>query len=253
MTRQFSINKAPYSIRCIQYSDDSAVFDQVVVCCHGFAGHKGNAAVRRFAEYALAKHRNLAVLCFDLPCHGEDVRRKLHLEDCIGYLDTVIRYANTEMAAKGLNLYGTSFGGYLTLKYVSDRGNPFRKIALRCPAVNMYEVISHGIMTEGNRELLHKGKTAETGFDRKIPVDAGFLAALRTADIAGLDYRPWAKDMMILHGTKDEIVSFDFVKFFAEANGIDFIAIDKADHRFVDPGRMREAILYVDAFFDYDT
>ena len=75
MTRYFSINEAPYSIHCVLYTGDSRTFDKAVICCHGFAGHKGNAAAKRLSDYMLRKGENTAVLCFDLPCHGEDVQK----------------------------------------------------------------------------------------------------------------------------------------------------------------------------------
>ena len=248
--RLFSVNEVPYSIRCVLYRNDSAALERVVICCHGFAGRKSNAAVRHFAEYMLARHKGLAVLCFDFPCHGEDIRKKLRLEDCTAYLDVVIRYAKTKLCANDLYLNATSFGGYLSLKYIADHGNPFRKIVLRCPAVNMYEVLAYRIMTAEDRSLIEKGKAAETGFDRKIAIDAGFLESLHAADITTLDFSTWAEDILILHGTKDEIVPIDAVRAFAEANQIEFIPVEKADHRFVDPDRMKEAIMLTEAFFE---
>ena len=37
--------------------------------------------------------------------------------------------------------------------------------------------------------------------------------------------------------------------FFAEENGIAFHTVENADHRFMDPGKMTEAIQRIDAFF----
>ena len=165
MHKRFMIHEGQYNIPCLLYSDGGSAFDRIIICCHGFAGHKGNAAMKRFADYVLSRHKNLAVLCFDWPCHGKDDRKKLRLEDCITYLDLVIRYAETELAAKDLYLYATSFGGYLALLYIAERGNPFQKLALRCPAVNMYEVLASGIMTEEDKIQLSKGKSVLIGFD----------------------------------------------------------------------------------------
>ena len=251
MTRYFSVNEAPYSVRCVLYTGDNGAFDKAVICCHGFAGHKGNAAAKRLSDYMLRKGENTAVLCFDLPCHGDDVRKKLRLEDCLAYLNTVVRYTQAELHDAEPCLYATSFGGYLALNYVAEQGNPFHRIALRCPAVNMYEILTNRIMSETDRALLAKGKSVESGFDRKITVDPVFVDSLLRADLSRLDYSALAGNALILHGTKDEIVSFHSVKSFAEANQIDFIPILNADHRFVDPGKMQEAIAYIDAFFDF--
>ena len=47
--------------------------------------------------------------------------------------------------------------------------------------------------------------------------------------------------LWILHGTADEIVSFDVARQFAEDNVIEFVAVDGADHRFHDPKKMDAA------------
>ncbi len=251
ITKAFSIHDAPNNIRCVLYSGGGSAFSRVVVYCHGFAGHKDNRAAMRFAEYMLPKYKGLAVLCFDWPCHGEDVRKKLSLSDCGAYLGAVVRYAKETLRAGTIDCYATSFGGYLTLKYIAENEDPFRRIALRSPAVNMYEVMSEGIMTDENRKQLAKGKEVLAGFDRKIAVSAVFLEELRKADIMELDYRPYADSILILHGEKDEVVPIDAARAFAAKNRIDFIPFPKTDHRFMDPTRMTEAIQYIETFFEY--
>ena len=249
MKKTFTINEAPYSIRCLLYGGGEGAFDRVILFAHGFGGHKENGAARRFADYMLSKHKRAAVVCFDWPCHGEDVRKKLKLDDCDAYLRLVTEYTREKLLAKDLYMYATSFGGYLTLKYIADHGSPFKKVALRCPAVNMADVLDKSIMTDENRAMLSKGKEASVGFDRKIKVSADFMKELREADIVKRSFLDWAEDMLILHGTKDEIVPFDTVSAFADDNCIEFVPIRNADHRFMDPGKMTEAILRIEKFF----
>ena len=246
-TKAFSIHDAQNNIRCLTYSGDAAA-ERAVVYCHGFAGHKGTRAAARFAEYMLPKYKDMAVLCFDWPCHGEDVRKKLCLADCGAYLDAVVRYAKETLNAGEIDCFATSFGAYLVLKYVIENGDPFRLIALRSPAVNMYEVQS-SLLTDADRAQLARGKDVQMGFDRKISVGPAFFDELKAADIALLDYRAFADSMLIMHGERDEIVPFKASEAFAEKNGIDFIPFANADHRFSDPKLMTEAIQYAEAFF----
>lgn len=49
------------------------------------------------------------------------------------------------------------------------------------------------------------------------------------------------EDILILHGTKDEVVSFDTRKQFADDNLIEFIPAENADHRFQNPAFMEIA------------
>ena len=165
-------------------------------------------------------------------------------------MDLVIRHVNRQFAPRALYCYATSFGGYLTLKYISRQGNPFRKIALRCPAVNMYDSITKTIMSSEDFGKLQAKKEILVGFDRKIPVSLAFLEELRVNDIQVIDYLDYAEDILILHGTADEVVSFDASFAFAENNLIEFIPVEGADHRFRDANKMEQAMKHILNFYE---
>ena len=188
-------------------------------------------------------------MTFNLPCHGDDVKKKLALEDCMTYIELVVDYIRSELRAGEIYSYATSFGGYLVLKYISEHENPFVKIALRCPAVNMAEVLTNTIMKHDELDAIAKGKPVQVGFDRKIEVTRQFLAELEAADIQKLDYLDDAEDILILHGTKDEVVPFQAGRAFAENNLIEFIPIENADHRFQNPACMEQATKAILEFF----
>ena len=245
--KTYSVNQNGCSIRCKLYYADSTL-RRVVLYGHGFGGHKDNRAAARFAEYVTAKQKGVAVLCFDWPCHGEDARRKLLLEDCELYLQCLIDHVHAQYPGAVLQVYATSFGGYLFLKYIAAHGNPFDRLALRCPAIPMYEVLTAHIITAEESEKLAKGKEVLVGFDRKIRISPDFLDSLRAADLTLLDFTPFCNDILILHGTKDEIVPIRAVETFAEKNRIPFFPIENADHRFIDPGAMHEAIALIAEF-----
>ena len=249
MDKYFTVNAEGCCIRARLYAPDRDEIRQVVLFGHGFGGHKDNRAAARFADHVLEKNRNVAVVTFDWPCHGDDVRKVLRLEDCGAYLRIMVAYLNERFHAPQLFAYATSFGGYLFLKAISEGENPFRKMALRCPAVNMYEVLSRSIMTKEALAQLKKGKPALIGFDRKIKIDAEFLESLKQADITRRDYLDQADELLILHGTEDEIVPVEAVKAFAEQNVIELALIERANHRFQDPRKMDQAISRITAFF----
>ena len=240
MEKYYNINAEGCSIRCKLYAE-SMHPERVIVYGHGFCGHKETKAAEHFAARVLEKNRDSAILCFDWPCHGTDVRKVLRLEDCDRYLRLVVEDCRTRFAPARLDGYATSFGGYLFLKSLSEGFSPFAKIALRCPAVCMDKVLSSAIMTEESLRQLERGKSALVGFDRKIAVDRVFLESLREADLLQRDFLSWADDILILHGTADEIVPFEVVKRFAEDNVIDFVPVEGADHRFQNPKAMELA------------
>lgn len=248
MIKNFSINEHGFSVRCKLYCADERAVSSAVIFGHGFGGNKENKIAAKLADRIQKRHPSAALLIFDWPCHGEDARNKPVLDDCVAYLDLVIGYVRSRYHAD--TLYGTanSFGGYVFLKYIRDRGNPFVRTALRCPAVNMDEILTNVIMTPDDLKLLKKHKPVQVGFDRKIRMTSDFVESLQREDILHSDFSSCAGDMMILHGTKDEIVPFETVRAFADANGIPFYAVESADHKFSDPAILDDVIARIIRF-----
>lgn len=251
LEKYFQINRDGQNIRCKLYHGKGAPIEKIVLSLHGFAGHKDNAAAQKFADRVLTKYKGTGILTYDLPCHGDDVKKKLVLQDCMTYLGMVLDYIRADLGIEEIYAYATSFGGYLVLKYIREQGNPFRKIALRCPAVNMAEVLTGIILENGDLDQLHRGKNVKVGFDRKVEINRQFLADLEESDIRKLDYLDYAEDILILHGTKDEVVPFEAGEAFAENNLIEFLPVENADHRFQNPACMEFATKKVLEFFDF--
>ncbi len=242
MERYFEINEKGHNIRCKLYCNNPQDIRKIVVFGHGFGGHKDNGAAEKFAQRMLSKYKGTALVTFNWPSHGDDVKKKICLADCSDYLELVVSYLKQKYGTEELYAYATSFGGYLTLKYIAERGNPFRKIALRCPAVNMHEVLTRAIMASEELEALQRGRDVPVGFDRKILVTPQFLEELREKDIRNWDYLDFAEDILILHGTEDEIVPFEAAREFCEEKLIEFIPVEGADHRFRSQKAMDQAI-----------
>lgn len=238
----FNINEEKCSIRCKLYYEDLSSISTVILSGTGFGGHKDNKATERFAKRALEKNKGIAVMTFNWPCHGDDVRKTLHLEDCMTYMKLVVSHIQDRFGDADLYAYATSFGGYLFLKYISEAENPFLKMALRCPAVNMHDVLTAHIMTTDNMDVIRKGKPAQVGFDRKISLRRELLEELAREDIRERDFSMYKEDILILHGTNDEIAPFEETRKFAEKNQLQFIPVEGADHRFMDPQKMNHAI-----------
>ena len=175
--------------------------------------------------------------------------KNLKLSDCDAYLSIVTDYLKRAFSAREIYGYATSFGGYLFLKYISEHGSPFTKLALRCPAIDLYDILVNRIMTSENRESLQKGKDALVGFDRKIKVNSQFVEEIQKYPMNGVDFVEQAEHMLIIHGTQDEIVPFDVSKTFSDDNLIEFVPVEGADHRFQNPVHMEAATKAVLSFF----
>ena len=250
MEKLFDINESGYSVRCKLYCSSVNAVKRTVIFGHGFGGHKDNKAAEKFAAKIISKHKDVGVVTFNWPCHGDDARKNLLLTECDTYLTLVIEYVKKWFDTEELYGYATSFGGYLFLKYISEHGNPFRKVALRCPSVKMYGSITNRIMTADDREKIQKGKPVLVGFDRKVKIGREFLEDLEASDISEKDYMEYADDLLILHGTKDEVIPFDDSAVFADRNVIEFVPVQNADHRFTDPKTTDFAIHTIIEFFD---
>ncbi len=250
MERYFEINERGHNIRCKIYCQDIRNIRQIVVFCHGFGGHKDNNAAARFGEKLLGKFKKAALVTFDWPCHGDDVKKKLTLADCDTYLGLVTAHVKQKFGTEELYAYATSFGGYLLLKYIARHGSPFRKMVLRCPALNMYESMTRTIMTAADLEKMEKGKDVPVGFDRKVLIGPAFLQELQETDIRTWDFLDWAEDMLLIHGTADEIIPFREARDFSENQLIELIAAEGVDHRFRNQTQMDLAIKQILEFFD---
>nr|WP_235658911.1 alpha/beta fold hydrolase [Mannheimia haemolytica] len=220
--------------------------ENVVIVLHGFGSSKDLKSNTKFGERLSSKYKGYAALAFDFPCHGDDARKKLSVEESITYLQLVIDYAKTSLNAKNLYAYGTSFGGYLTLKYLAEKGNPFRKIALRAPAVQIYHSLMNRL-SEEERQKLAKGREILWGFDRQMKISQAFFDEL--TDITQNDYLDYAEQILILHGTEDEMVALSTSQQFADNNVIELLPIEGADHAFSNPKLMDIAIGKIVEFF----
>lgn len=248
--KYLSINKDGCSVRCKMYYNAPNPLSQVVLCCHGFGGNKDNKAAEHLAQKVLRKRNDVGFLAFDWPCHGEDARGSLDLADCDRYLGLVIDYARKELGARSLLVHAVSFGAYLVLKYISEHDNPFDRITLRSAAVKMHEILEgDGIMTQAERDSIKKGKEVPVGFHRKVRIGKPFLDSLKDADITSRSFIGVRDRIILIHGTKDEIVPIGSVREFAAENGIPFYPVENADHRFIDAGKMEEATMDMIRFF----
>ncbi len=246
--QDYTVSRNGYNVSCKLYYEDKKAIPAVVLFGHGFGGHKDNKAAEKFAQRALDKLR-MATVTFNWPCHGDDVRKKLRLGDCDGYLTAVMEDVRERYGDPKLYAYATSFGGFLFLKYISEHGSPFIRAAFRCPAVDLYGVQTERILSAEDLLRLEKGKEAAAGWDRKILLDKTYLDEIKAVDLMGRDFTPWMDDILLLHGLRDEIVPFEMVQKFADDQLLELVPIENADHRFQDPRAMDQAVKAILDFF----
>ena len=114
----------------------------------------------------------------------------------------------------------------------------------------MYQVITQNILSAELLERVYNGTPVQHGYERKATISSSFLDDLKSADITQYDYSKYSDSIMIIHGTNDELVSFDKAKDFANKNKIHFVPFVGADHRFSVSENMDSAISNIINFFD---
>lgn len=156
--KYFDIVGSGYSVKCKLYCADANSIKKLLSPATASAAARRTRRAKRVAERMLPVHKDAALLSFDWPCHGEDVKPRFTLADCDTYLTAVLEYARERFAPESISFNGTSFGGYAVLKYMHEHGSPFDSVVLRCPAVNLHEIFTGLYLTENDLDKLRPGE-----------------------------------------------------------------------------------------------
>lgn len=225
---QFDIPATDYAIPCRLYLPDGPV-RLAVLGVHGFGGDSTSTALSVLAKRL--EPVGGAVLCFDFPCHGRSATpdHLLSVELCRRHLQTMVEELKRRFPSADHGVFATSFGGYITLQCLEALSG-FR-IVLRAPAVTMAD--SFLTILPDRDEFFRQG-VALCGFERKMLLTTAFYDDLRAHTVS-----PPNRPVLIIHGTKDNIVPFAAVRAMAESTPeITLHAVEGADHRF--RGRLEE-------------
>lgn len=140
MEKHIKIDKLDAKI----YSPDSQPIE-ILIGVHGFSGDKESSVLLALSKELTAN--NIALITFDLPCHGENGNNApLDLNSCIQSIGKVLDFTKTTYPSTAISIFATSFGGYLTLVYLSNHTEKLNKVILRAPAIYMSKVLEENIL-----------------------------------------------------------------------------------------------------------
>ena len=225
---------------CIYLPETSPT--EVVVGIHGFSGDKESSVL-----IELSKHLNkngVALVTFDLPCHGEnDYTKILNLDECINSIKTIFNFTKEHFKHTPISIFATSFGGYLLLNYLSKNEETLNKVILRAPAVFMAEVLTNSFLKWRNLSKEDLATPVSVGKKQNLFIDGTFLNDLQLNNLENA--KPTNHYLYIIQGKRDDIV--DPVKnegFFKKhyPNKHKFIWFENADHQFKKPGELERII-----------
>jgi alpha-beta hydrolase superfamily lysophospholipase len=227
--------------------------DEIIIGIHGFTGDKESSVLTRLSSEF--NKIGKALICFDLPCHGEnDNTYPLNLNECVNAIKTIFDYVKTQYKGVPISVFATSFGGYLILNYLSKNDEELHKLILRAPAIYMYEALVNAILTEHNLTIEDFNKPIDLGNERPILIDNKFIKDVKDSKLEHA--RTTNHFIYILQGKKDDIVNYkDNDKFFTQhyPNRHKVIYFENADHRFKKPGELDKIVLETLAILNDET
>ena len=204
---------------------------EVFIIAHGFGSSKDGSSTETVARKL--NDNNYIAVSFDFPGHGESIEpiEKLTVENCISYINDVIKYIKNEFKNYDISILATSFGAYITInKLIKDDINEFKNIVLRCPAIDMKNILKN-VLIKGDIEKFKSDGRIKAGLEGKTELTYSFYEDLCKNDILKL-YNKKEK-ILILQGTEDDVApiqdTYEFVK--KDNENIKLIPLEGVKHK----------------------
>ncbi len=218
---------------------------QVVIITHGFGSSMQSPTAQMMLE-ALAEN-GIGAIAFDFPGHGASKVSgdELSVANCIADLDYVRQYALSKCPDAKIGYFGSSFGAYITLHYLSQ--NPQEaKAFLRSAAVNMHVIFDNP--TEAEKFAMAQQGHLIINYAAPLKLTSEFLNDLKDHDLFEI-YKQTCADITMIHGTSDEDIDYDVAKSFAAKFNIPLITVEGGDHRLSQEGMPEMVIAKAIEFF----
>ncbi len=222
-----SVNGIPAKLYCADSPKGT------VIAVHGFGGSKESYAIEILAERVTKA--GLCVLTFDLPVHGERDGDcgDLAIDRIIGEIKTIENYARENIGGDTY-AFATSFGGMSMLHRIECGEDPYKKIVLRVPAVNMADTLIT-ISSAADPEFSLE-KAREKGFRFKISreyiMPFQFYEGLQKLSCLRNSEQWNDNRIMTIYAEKDELVKpVDTLEFLRLNPNIHSHCIENSGHR----------------------
>ena len=237
-------SKRGYDIPCHEtYSGE----DRILIVCHGFGSSKASPMVQALER--TMPEVGVGVFSFDFPAHGDSPVWDLHETWCIDDLETVENYLQKLAPRAEIDYFGSSFGAFTLLNYLSARPHKGRRAMLRSAAVAM------GLLAESWADEKARADMAEKGYYvpdydyvREMRVTPVFLQELTDHDVFRT-YRPGDTEVFMVHGGRDSIAAPEAAREFARRFGIRLMEIPEGEHDLMGPGQLDRVLAAAKDFF----
>ena len=216
--------------------------NEIVIGVHGFSGDKESSVLIALGE-ELNKN-GIALITFDLPCHGEnDNTKPINLRECENSIGTIFDYVKENFKNISISVFATSFGAFLTLLYLSTHNEKLDKIILRAPAIFMADTTKNTLFNDHHLTLKDLKQPRNFGYKQPLLADKTFVEDLENNNLDNA--QPISHFLYVLQGKKDNVVNpTENARFFDKhyPNNHKIIYFENADHRFKNPGELERII-----------
>ena len=210
----------------------------VVIVSHGFGSTK-ESSTALMLEHGMAGH-GAGVFAYDFPAHGDSPvdGSMLTVDRCLEDLAAVEQYVRAAAPVARICYFGSSFGAYISLLYVSERPHEGRRVFTRSAAVEMPLLIRNSRTPEQERELREHGFIlfgAQYGYTRDLKLTQAFADSLDAHDLFAR-WKPGTAEVCMIHGDNDQVAPYEAAQRFAVLSGAQLITVPGGDHRLSIPG-----------------
>ena len=213
--------------------------EQVVIIAHGF-GSSMQSPTAQMVLNELPK-AGIGTIAFDFPAHGASSvdGDLLSVSNCIADIGTVEEYVRSKCPRAKINYFGSSFGAYITLLYLSQHLEKDGKAFLRSAAVNMHVIFENP--TEAEAFAMAQQGHLIINYGTPLKLTQKFVEDLKEHDLFEL-YKPGASNVMMIHGSDDETIDYNKALAFAQKFDIPLITVQGGDHRLSADGMPEDVV-----------
>lgn len=221
--------------------------ERVVIACHGFGSSKESPMIQALNRTLPPK--GCGVVSFDFPAHGESPVWELRVPYCIDDLAAVEAYVRAQHPQAKIGYFGSSFGAYITLLYLSQAEVHGDRAFLRSAAVAMPALVDTWVDQRAREDMARQGYfVPDYDYVREIRVTPAFLRDLEDYDVFAR-YRAGTAALSMVHGGQDSVAPYPAAQSFAAAAGADFHTIPQGEHNLMGEGELDQVLAWSSAFF----
>lgn len=235
-----------YAIPCVSHWQGEK---KVLIVCHGFGSSKESPMVQALNR-EMPRH-GVGVVSFDFPSHGESPvwQEGLRVPYCIEDLAAVEGWVREQDAGAEIGYFGSSFGAYTTLLYLSLCPHKGEKAFLRSSAVGMPSLVDTWVDDRARADMARQGYfVPDYDYVREMRVTPAFLEDLAEYDVFRR-YKAGTASLFMVHGAKDSVAPPEAAVRFAETFGAQLRMLPNGEHNLMGKGELEQVLAYAAEVF----